>query len=328
MERFNIVKLKFTSPLHLHRGRGDYDVGETILHSDTISSAICAASYQLFNDFDGEVLMKNFLVSSAFPFIGETYFFPKPMIKLPLSISEYKERTSAKEAKLLKKLKFIDQSFFERIINAESDIEISKEDFKVNRNYLTREDIKPPYSLTTQQRVTVARDNSESMPYYLERMVFNKGAGLFFIYKCEDSEILEKAIGSLLLLGDAGIGTDRNVGNGQFEINLETINLDLPESDYSMLLSLYCPLKEEIEAGILEGSSYQLIKRGGYVAGATNISHRHLKKKSIYMFSESSVFKSRSLEGKIVNLRPDWNDESLGNVWRSGRPLTIPIRKV
>ena len=37
--------------------------------------------------------------------------------------------------------------------------------------------------------------------------------------------------------------------------------------------------------------------------------------------------KSAEVKGKVVDLRPDWNDERLHPVFRSGRPFTILIKQ-
>lgn len=45
------------------------------------------------------------------------------------------------------------------------------------------------------------------------------------------------------------------------------------------------------------------------------------------MFSVGSVFKTNErLNGKIADLRPEWNTIEMHPVFRSGRPLSIPIK--
>ena len=60
---------------------------------------------------------------------------------------------------------------------------------------------------------------------------------------------------------------------------------------------------------------------GGYCRYQLN-RFRHLRKKSVYMFQEGSIFPIGSFEGKIVNVRPEWND-SLPGV-PCGRSFLIP----
>ena len=129
------------------------------------------------------------------------------------------------------------------------------------------------------------------------------------------------------MLGEAGLGTDRNVGGGKFEVETETIEIhDNPKSNAAMLLSLFVPTQEEIEKINFADSRYQLLLRGGYMAGSIEEDFRHLRKKSIYMFGVGSVFPTKeSLEGKVVNLTPEWNDMRMHPVYRSGKPFYLPV---
>ena len=80
----------------------------------------------------------------------------------------------------------------------------------------------------------------------------------------------------------------------------------------------------------LEQSSYQLIKRGGWVASPTNIDAVLHRKRSVYMFTEGSVFKSDSpLIGKVTDLQPALWEEHADMiphpVWRDGRAIFLPL---
>lgn len=324
---YKIVKLLFGSPLHIHKGKGGYDVSEEILHSDTISSAMAAMGYKLDESFDGLSFLENVVVSSAFPFYEDQFFLPKPMVKLPLEIKEYDEKESSREAKDLKKLKYIEKDMFEQLITTDKTVLISTDDLKVGGQYLSAKSLNQFIKTSTQQRVHVPRDNSDSTPYYLERIYFDQSkgkTGLYFFLET-GSEYFEKAIELLCFLGDEGIGTDRAVGNGQFRVEVDVMELRLPESQNRLALSLYWPTAEEIKSGILENSSYNLVKRGGFIAGYNHTQFRHLRKNSIYMFTEGSVFSSGSLTGRVGSLRPEWNDPMLDDIYRSGKVFTIPI---
>jgi CRISPR-associated protein Csm4 len=67
------------------------------------------------------------------------------------------------------------------------------------------------------QHVAISRDHcTDSEPYYVDKIFFHKNAGLFFLVEAEE-KTLEMLKAAMRLLSDNGIGTDRNVGNGQFE---------------------------------------------------------------------------------------------------------------
>ena len=95
-----------------------------------------------------------------------------------------------------------------------------------------------------------------------------------------------------------------------------------------MLLSLYIPTEDELKCIDLENSSYELLLRGGFISGSEEVKFRHLRKKSVYMFNVGSVItSSKSLEGAIVDLMPEWNDEKMHAIYRSGRPFVVPMKR-
>jgi CRISPR-associated protein Csm4 len=147
--------------------------------------------------------------------------------------------------------------------------------------------------------------------------------------------VLEQLKACMRLLADNGIGTDRTTGHGQFEFDEQTdvkISFNLPDNaTHQMSLSLYCPQKTEIEE--LDNSYYDLIKRGGYIASPQNDNHLSIRKKSVYMFVEGSLFpNSGSRKGKIVDLMPnnvalqESGQSEIGHpIWRDGTSIFLPF---
>ena len=334
MENLTIFKLHFSSPLHLSRGKTD-DYGESgeILHSDTLKSAlfVCARTLgvNMANE-EGQKFFESFLISSAFPFFRDELFFPKPMVKLPeFEKGQVKEDRQAKKHK---KITFIGKSLFEDLINSgEKKLKLShfsKDgafisetiDFATFQSYIMVSDV--------QQRVTIPNDrNSDPVPYYLDRLYFTKETGLWFAVRGSE-EILTIIRKSLKLLGDEGIGTDRHVGNGHFSFSESSLHLKTPkDSDHQMILSLWCPKEMEVNPDFLVNSAYGLTKRGGYIASPANPEHLTYRKKSVYMFTEGSIFpRSIPIQGKIVDLKPNV-DYINQPVWRDGQAFTIPINR-
>nr|NQU94492.1 type III-A CRISPR-associated RAMP protein Csm4 [Bacteroidota bacterium] len=262
-------------------------------------------------------------VSSAFPFSRNLLFFPKPMAKLP--VSENPE--DSKLPKKLKKVEFLEKQVFEKVLNKQ-EINVAEDCF--NDSFMTdgKNDQLPFYQKEVQQRVMVPRDGAgDSIPYYIDRIWFKEGSGLFFIIETGKEESIIKAC--LRYLSDTGFGTDKSVGNGQFRLPepiFENIDVELPEdADKQVSLSLYCPAKEEINHSMLDESSYNLEKRGGYMAGSSNDEFRHLRKKQVYMFSCGSVFPQARLAGKITDIRPEWNTQDMHPVYRDGRGFFLPL---
>lgn len=320
---YNIIKLNFSAPLHLNDGRQDaYDESEEILHSDTIKSAIFACARQLFGTAANEDFFDSFTVSSAFPYSNEELFLPKPMVKL-----DYLEiKNEGKDTrKHLKKLQYIALPIFEKIITGEQ-LEVSENTFSSNKKFLFSSENKTTSifkSIVTQRLATAKGDEKDGVPYYVERIYFSDNTGLYFFIDYSDNYInMLKA--SIKLLGENGIGTDRNVGNGQFSSKWEKVEINTSDkANYNMTLSLYCPQQSELNKTLLQDSSYLLIKRGGYISSPENYDHLTYRKKSIYMFKEAAIF---PIEMPIKGKKEDLSPEDVPHpVWRDGHAFVIPV---
>lgn len=324
MAVYSIVKFFFTSPLHISRGQTEeYDRSATMLHSDTIAGALASAFTFLFPGEDVKSFMESFRVSSAFPFTHNQLFFPKPMAKLPVPVNSEDNKLPKK----LKKVEFLEKQVFEKVLN-NHEIRLSDECFVGNFMTDEKNDLLPFYKKEVQQRVMVPRDGAgDSLPYYIDRIWFKEGSGLFFLIDAGKQDSTLKAC--LRFLSDTGIGTDKSVGNGQFTLSesiIEEIEINIPEkADKQVCLSLYCPVKKELNIALLEGSSYNLEKRGGYMAGSSEDALRHLRKKQVFMFSCGSVFPNEKLKGKITEISPEWNKPIMHPVYRDGRGFFLPM---
>ncbi len=336
MATYNIVKMHFTTPLHLSRGQTDsYDRSEEVLHSDTIKSAVFVAAKMLFGSEIDEGFFDSFKVSSAFPFHDCEYFFPKPMDRLNIP---KKENEDTKSAKQIKKISYLGQSIFENQI-AGNTIEFTEKHLDKSKKFLFSEPDKNDvlvFKSEVQQRLAMPKPEKDEegnivmkedgTPYYIDRIYFTENSGLYFFIEYLQNLDKNKIEAAIRLLGDEGVGTDKHIGNGLFEPCFDTLDLELPENANSqLLLSLYLPEKEELAKNLLNKSSYQLIKRGGYIASPENIEFLTFRKKSIYMFLEASIFPNEmTITGKKADLKLDFIGHS---VWRDGRAFSIPYIK-
>jgi CRISPR-associated protein Csm4 len=138
-------------------------------------------------------------------------------------------------------------------------------------------------------RNVVDRVNGRTDIYYFSEIVFLKDSGLFFMSTFDNEEMRKKFETVLRFLGDEGIGGDRHVGKGLFEVEIdEKFTLDQPENADSILnLSLYHPTADEIKNRLLNRSSYDIINRKGWI---TAPGFRTLRRQSLNMFLEGSIF--------------------------------------
>lgn len=325
-----IAKLKFTSPLHLSKGKSGLDTSFDVLHSDTLKSAlfVCALELDLLRGDDAESFFKSFTISSAFPFVGEELFFPKPGW-MPKSIEHNAQQKGKNEIdrKKLKKIKYFSKKTFEQLLKGEL---ISLNPTWVRETkYYSEIDIIEPFQSETVQRVVVSRNYDEdgSDTFYTERLYFTEGCGLFFIIDMHDATQRNTIESALLLLGDNGIGSDKSVGNGQFEFKaFEPFVFEQTQNPTKKIsLSLFSPQKGEVnDETFLNDSAYSLIKRGGYIASPDNFDNSTLRKKSITMFTEGAVFPTtKTLVGDIKDLKPDIPTVK-HSIWRDGRALFLP----
>jgi CRISPR-associated protein Csm4 len=327
--KIKIYKLYFTSPLHLSLGKDQFDKSAKTLHSDTLKSAIISCAALLGHPQETLNRLNDALVlSSAFPFFKGEYFFPKPIAKI-FSIAGIDE---AKQGKPLKKISFIGKSYFEKLLMGipttihENHTWANGEYVSEHPNILATKPKKIIHS-SVNQRVFIQPDHiADAMPFYSDRLFFEEGAGLFFMLQNQDEELNLMITGIMKFLGDNGIGTDRTIGNGFFKMEEDMLELSTPnEASHQINLSLFCPTKSDLEDNLLDESTWQITKRGGFLAGAAREQNIALRKRSIYMFLEGSVFSKKSLEGKYVNLQPNIGTVK-HQVWREGRAIFIPFQ--
>ena len=327
MAQFTIFKLHFTTPLHIGLGRTSYDSSASDLRSDTLSAALAAFKAQHgATSQEIRCFLDSFVLSSAFPFEGNRYFLPKPL-HLDRILIDGKEDVTYR--KMLKSIRFIESSVWKDFIHTEKPTISASQ---IHGEFVTVQndnDFTIPYQKQVIQRVAVSRNGEDpANPFFFEWGFFDgqHDAGLFFIADATQSVIQELEV-LLKELGETGIGTDKTVGGGQFVVSKGIIELPSEQGNAWLSLSLYIPTPEEQKQSKLALSFYNILQRGGYMAGSTNNQLRHLWKKSIYMFEEGSVFCiDAKPQGQIADLQPAWNSPEMHPVYRSGKALFVPIK--
>ncbi|MEM9824865.1 MAG: type III-A CRISPR-associated RAMP protein Csm4 [Bacteroidota bacterium] len=354
-QSFTLVKLQhFKGGFHLSLGnQNSYTSSQKMLHSDTIKSAIFVCALQLYGpQIINQSFLEKFRISSAFPFVRQggkdLYFFPKPNTRLNISIVEENDRGEIQkikgEHKVLKKMAFVEKALFEVVINGRSLNLVDGVDIKKGYAHQGWEKEVIIFKNDTYQHVAIDRAGlSDSDTFYIDKRYFGPNAGLFFLLDCADETIKKQLFAALRLLGDSGIGSDRNNGNGAFEFVGEEGNdvisnfeLQVPEApSHELALSLYLP-KDKEEIGNFELAQYELTKRGGYITHPMNDEHLTIRKRSIYMFTEGSLFDAQpEKEGRIANLQPNESsfeavdtDPVRHPIYRDGKAIFIPFKKI
>ncbi|WP_367389034.1 type III-A CRISPR-associated RAMP protein Csm4 [Lewinella sp. LCG006] len=185
------------------------------------------------------------------------------------------------------------------------------------------------------QQVMVQPEGEDALPFGVDQLHFSEGAGLYVLMDIRDETLVAQVKAAWELLGEEGLGTDRSTGGGSFSPKIiDNYPLELPPSaTRQMNLSLYWPRQNEALALAEEGAAYQLQRRGGYMAQPANDNHLSIRKRSVYMVTEGSVFSNQhSLEGRLGDLRPDSDALTKAGipivdhpVWRDGQALFLPL---
>ena len=331
MQDYTVYRLKFKTQLHLGRATGAAQTGslglektETYIPADTLFSAICQTwttfyDAESLNDFLNQYTAENgtlpFTLTSAFPYAQDIYFFPKP-----LTFPESKD-TSDNARKKIKKVRFISESIFQDIVSGNShnfdkddkdnlingeNVWVSTDEKEQLKKLMDEDKNEKLYvwKTATRPRVTIGARNAGSEIWHVQTVQFNKNCGLWFAAKF-DSEATKLKIETLLrILGDNGIGGERNAGYGQFTFQPDTHFLmpTTEDSNQFVTLSPICPKSSEQLEHLLKGNiAYNLNPLTGWVGSPGT----HKRRKKVNMFAEGSVLNSYDKHvGRLIELTP------------------------
>lgn len=310
--------------MHIGLGRDSYDVAAPALHSDTIIAALAALKAQSGNAHGIDELMRQVAVSSAFPYAGDELFLPKPCGRLAVTVRNQEEMQYRKK---LKKVHFVSSQLWQSLVTGNSE---EVDENQLHGQFLLQtpaDSFTAPMVHATRQRVQVGVEGEDAEPFSFDWTFFRPGCGLYCLLSCPD-ELLGEVKSLFALLGDEGIGSDRTVGGGHFEVELGTVDLkDVAGANATMLLSMCLPSEDDLKNVDLEASRFELVQRGGFMAGSSVDGYRHLRKKSIMMLGPGSVLDGvHTLKGKVEDLRPDSVGGESHPVYRGGRPICFPIK--
>lgn len=324
--QYTLYKLHFTSPLHIGDSRSDYGVSLRTIASDTMYSAIIATLAKMGREIpvDGDLGCS---ISNLFPFYQKdsnsqpVFFFPKPLTPM------FPHLKDVADAKKVKKVEWLDQSYFEQMINGVTLFDEGRDIENIHGSYLTSQLIEDKFiDSDISHRVIISRNYQEdALPFYMDRIFFHDYSGLFFL--CQgNTQLFDEALPLLQL---EGIGTDRSVGNGIFEFEKTVIEFQVPNEASRILgLSMFVPENENQLAALLASgsSSYAVSRRGGWITTYPNTT---LRKNAIYAFVPGSVFEKDGNDGgvlgRIVDLRPSLPMVD-HPIWRCGRSIFVPMK--
>jgi len=325
------LKLTNLSPYHIGKGSNYYDTSLRYLQSDTLSATLAAIKAQRDNNTDIKEFLESFAVSSAFPYYGDKFFLPKLQGRINVVVNGQDETQYRKK---LKKIQWIEESLWKRLIKSTGNVIIKAEQIKgiFLLDEPTDDFKESPICPIVNQRVAVPLDESmDAEPFFFEWIFTRKKGGLYFLLDA-DEHAYDEIVHLLKELGTMGFGSDKNIGGGHFDVDARAKDVveieDAADSNCQALLSMYIPSQEEHARIDYANSAYQIALRGGFMAGSTVEAFKHLRKKTVHMIQMGSLLSTDvDIHGKVVDLAPAWNDEQMHPVYRSGKPICVKIKK-
>ena len=341
MGELKIVRLHFKSALHLGADVPGIGIEDSlsIAHSDTLFSCLIN-SYAEIHSGDRSAVEKllepfrkgdpPFRISSAFPFQIEhttTYYLPKPLVDPPLFYDSVDGQWAKREyGKLVRETQLVPIDTFKNWLKAE-DEELYKLEEQLDE--LEEQDIGRLCTREIRPQHTRDRLTDAAAIYHTGLIHFHGRSGLYFLVELNDMNCLDwEAFEAVLRqAGRNGLGGRRSHGNGVFNVSDDTISqLDrnwqdlfaLPKQDGYINLSLYLP--EDFDC--LKPVAYQLVPRRGWCY--SSIATQQLKRQTITMFSEGSVFRNKP-HGALEDVTPP-SGFTAHKLYRYGFPISLPIK--
>lgn len=283
-----LIKLHFTTAVYF--GTTNPFKGQNSFFADTLFSALFIEALKNKSEAKLLQLCKDgaLIFSDSLPFICDKFFVPKPMLKIASQ-----GELDPSERKKYKKLKFIEINELDNYLKG-------KVNFEAN-------DTSALGKFATTTKLNLSTDNGvyEAVALYKELFKFKAGSGLYLVVKYQNKVDFDYFISLLNSLSFIGIGGLKFSGLGKFNIEIidkgSSVNkfsslLDLDKVNshdtnaINMLLSTAYPKDEELSKAI-EGSTYLLVKRSGFIQPSNNEISK--KKKDRYYFAQGSCFKEK-----------------------------------
>lgn len=349
-----LVELRFDHAVHFGSsvaGFGVEEVDETC-HSDTLFSGIInqlASVEHLIPNFSLKKFLEEFnsqkppFLISSFGLAKDTaYFLPKPLLEPAIFASE---SSLAEYRKEFKKLKWIHLEDFHKWQNKS----LSGSDIKgYFESYSNQPPPKAPsfYKTPTKAQHIQDRETDATQLYHAGQLFYGDEVYPFFLVDFNSENLSwEWFKEALRLLGISGLGGRRSSGYGKFTLRYEPILIGDDESPWPKEVHETTRHKKAIElwGKVLNHESdgrylfsllkpktiteddyvvYHLLIRKGWLFSSS--SFYQMKRKTVYMFSEGSIF-SKSIEGELLNISPDELPEEHHELYRYGHPFTIPF---
>ena len=308
--KYKIYKFEFTAGVHF--GKRSLEDAEFTVSADTVFSAICQEAVkqgeELLEEFVRKTAQGRILFSDLFPYIEDTYYIPKPMIK----IQTEQAAGDSVIKKAYKKLSYIPLDKIDTYLSGNLNVKKEVDEFQKGLGYK---------SIKVNAAV---RTGEETLPYRVGVYYFRLNSGLYLIVGYEDEEDIIDVESYLDALSLVGIGGKRKAGLGRFELKTGKVSDDFLNRLNSnsgktlMSLSVCLPKEQEMEK-IVEQASYMLVKKSGFIS-SVSYSSEQLKKNDMYVMQAGSCF-GCNFEGDVYNVGTDGTHPA----YRYAKPMFMEV---
>ncbi len=300
---YSNYQLRF--PVGVHFGSGLLNDSDPTFCADTLFSALYmeALKQNLAVPFLEAVQQDRLRWSDAFPYVENEYLVPKPIMHI-----EGQKKGDSAEKKKFKKLKYIRIGDLNTFLKGE---------------YEPEDDLFGRLGKYRQQVMAAVRTGEETLPYYVGTYAFYPGNGLYLLCRYADEESRNLFENLLDALHYVGIGGKKTSGLGKFDLyyGKKTVDFDRcfqEKGGRKILISTALPTEDELETA-LEGASYLLKKRSGFIDSETYAPEER-KKKDLYVFAAGSCFHN-GFKGAVYDVSTGGNHP----VYRYAKPMFLEV---
>lgn len=273
----------------------------------SIASAISELDRDKFNEFYNSVKTGETRISSSFPLIKDTLFFPMPIYQFEYDkdLSEKSEDIKVfAKIKDIKNTRFVSQSVFEEMLNSKPGLgdifeKIESGEWKLDKRclYIDEESgVEERNFLIKRYEITknvLNRYTYGSTIFYSQAYFYN--CDLFFLVKTS-RDILKLIKTAIKLLEDRGMSQDFSIGFGKVMLrDIKEIELNEPCSGGMTLLSKYHPAEDEMRLIKSCDKYYQIKEIKGFTKNGFHIP-------PYIFFEEGSYFKLNKVKGKLIDI--------------------------
>lgn len=323
---YYLYKLHFDGAVHFGMSDSALSLQSSADHfcADTLFSALCHTAGTLLGKAGIEALCEQaeesrLLLSDSMPWRSiedeDVYYLPKPC-----AVSAAKQEVPADMRKAMKRLAWIPVK----------DMDAFQASLEGKKLYCPHRE--EAFGVHEARTMAAVCDGQDTRPYQVGVYRFMPTCGLYFLMGCAEERQAQQMEKLLHALGMSGIGGKVSAGYGAFSVE-DVILLNEPfdmqtkwlydaltreRPKHHLLLTTSLPTEDELEIA-LDGASYQLTRRGGYVQSEA-FSHTPQRKRTQYFLAAGAMLK-RPFAGALYSVA----DGGTHPVYRYARPMMLGV---